>query len=104
MRKILIPGVIALCALGAVPALAQDRSPIIYNFQGNMVGVIQEPAANGDAVVLTTKATVDLGYKVIFPAATLRPRPAGGWQTSLNNEQIAFLPPVPHQFFQRSGD
>ena len=93
----------------ALPAFAQDRvqdrSPIIYNHEGNEVGVIQSVRPNGDAVVLPTQATLDLGYyNVVMSASSLRPRPRGGWETAMNNQDIAYLPPVPHRFFMPSGD
>lgn len=102
---------IPACAIGMMlltahgPVLAQDRSPIIYNLAGYEVGVIEHIKANGDALVLPTKATVDLGYyKVIMPAARLRPRARGGWETSMSIQDIQFLPPVPYRFFMPSGD
>jgi hypothetical protein len=104
MRK-LLPCAVVLCALSLAPVQAQERSPIIYNAQGNEVGVIQRNGPGGDPIVLPAKATLDLGYyDVVFPSQALRPRHAGGWETSLTNEEIAYLQPVPHQFFQRSGD
>lgn len=94
--------VLALAATSG--ARAQERSPIVYNHQGNMVGVIQSTTPNGDAIMLPTPATVGLGYyNVVMPAAMLRPRARGGWETLMNNEQIAFLPPVPPRFFMPSG-
>jgi 5-formyltetrahydrofolate cyclo-ligase len=97
---------IAVAALAAaLPVQAQDRNPIVYNHQGNEVGVIQSIKPNGDAVMLPTQATLDLGYyDVVMPATMLRPRARGGWETSMTNEDIAFLPPVPHRFFMPSGD
>jgi hypothetical protein len=85
-------------------AQAQEPSPIIYNLAGYEVGVIRDIKPNGDALVLPTKATVDLGYyNVIMPAGTLRPRARGGWETTMNIHDIAFLPPVPYRFFMPSG-
>lgn len=84
---------------------AQTRSPIVYNHQDNEVGVIQKIMPNGDALMLPTHATLGLGYyDVVMPAKQLRPRARGGWETTMTNEQIAFLPPVPHRFFMPSGD
>ena len=109
-RKSLLACAIAVAAVtSSLPALAQDqaqdRSPIIYNHEGNEVGVIQSVRPNGDAVVLPTQATLDLGYyDVVMPASSLHPRACGGWETVMNNQQIAFLPPVPHRFFMPSGD
>lgn len=55
--------------------------------------------------MLPTTATLDLGYyDVRVPQSALRPRPAGGWEIALTNQQIAYLPPVPHRFFMASGD
>jgi hypothetical protein len=106
MTKFLLRVAVALLALGFIPsARAQDRSPIVYNFRGDEVGVIQRAAPNGDAIMLPTKGTLDLGYyDVSVPSRALHPRPAGGWVTTLSNDQIAFLPPVPYRFFQPSGD
>jgi hypothetical protein len=100
---------IALALLAFVPARAdiaeQGRSPIIYNLAGYEVGVIKDLGTNGDALVLPTKATVDLGYyKVIMPAASLRPRPRGGWETGMTVHDMEFLPPVKPRFFMPSGD
>ncbi|HWY65963.1 MAG TPA: hypothetical protein VNX61_12185 [Rhizomicrobium sp.] len=100
---------IALTMLASVPARAdiaeQGRSPIIYNLEGYEVGVIEDLKTNGDALVLPTKATVDLGYyKVIMPAASLRPRSRGGWETSMTTHDMEFLPPVTPRFFMPSGD
>jgi hypothetical protein len=104
MKKLLQCAVV-LCAL-ATPALAEDeRSPIVYNLRGHMVGVIQRDAPNGDVIMLPSKATLDLGYyDVAVPRQALRPRARGGWETTLTNDQIAYLEPVPHQFFMPSGD
>jgi len=94
--------VVTLLTAGSTPA--QERSPIVYNQAGYMVGVIQDMQPNGDALVLPTKATVDLGYyNVVMPAKTLRPRARGGWETSLGIHEIQFLPPVPRRFFMPSG-
>jgi hypothetical protein len=100
---------IALTMLAVVPARAdiadQQRSPIIYNRAGYEVGVIEDLKTNGDALVLPTKATVDLGYyKVIMPATSLRPRARGGWETSMTIDEMEFLPPVTPRFFMPSGD
>jgi hypothetical protein len=99
----------ALCALAAIPAaipaVAQERSPIVWNSDDNEVGVIQRITPDGDAIMLPTGATLDLGYyDVRIPRGALRPRAAGGWEIALNNQQIAVLPPVPHQFFLASGN
>ena len=86
-------------------AAAQERSPIVYNHDGNEVGVIQKIMSNGDALMLPTKATLDLGYyDVVMPAAMLQPRDRGGWETKMTNQDIGYLPPVPHRFFMPSGD
>jgi hypothetical protein len=104
MRKLLPLCAVVLCALGTV-ARADERSPVVYNLRGHMVGVIQSTAPNGDTIMLPSKATLDLGYyDVAIPAQALRPRPAGGWETLLTNDQIAYLPPVPHRFWQASGN
>ncbi len=98
----LISGVSACAA----PAdRAQERSPIVYNLRGNEIGVIQRTKPNGDAVMLPTQGTLDLGYyDVVMPATMLRPRKHGGWETTMSDYDIAFLPPVPHRFFMPSGD
>jgi len=106
MKKLLQCAVV-LCALGSLaPALAEEeRSPIVYNLRGHMVGVIQGDAPNGDVIMLPSKATLDLGYyDVAIPRQALRPRARGGWETTLTNDQIPYLEPVPHQFFMPSGD
>ena len=108
-RKMVLTFPIALTMLASVPARAdiaeQGRSPIIYNLAGYEVGVIEDLKTNGDALVLPTKATVDLGYyKVIMPAASLRPRSRGGWETSMTVHDLEFLPPVTPRFFMPSGD
>jgi len=103
-RKLALMGAIA-ALISALPVQAQDRNPIVYNHEGNEVGVIQSIRPNGDAIMLPTQATLDLGYyDVVMPASMLRPRARGGWETTMNNQQIAFLPPVPHRFFMPSGD
>lgn len=103
--KLLLSCAAALCALTAAPAVAQERSPIVWNYNDNEVGIIQRVTSDGDFIMLPTKATLDLGYyDVRIPRAALRPRPAGGWEIALSNQQIAFLPPVPHRFFMASGD
>ncbi|HEY2011301.1 MAG TPA: hypothetical protein VGH23_20090 [Rhizomicrobium sp.] len=106
IRKILFASATSLAALAAAaPVQAEDHSPIVYNRAGNEVGVIQAIKPNGDAVMLPTQATLDLGYyDVTMPAASLKPRERGGWMTTMNNEQIAFLPPVSRRFFMPSGD
>jgi hypothetical protein len=113
-RKTVLAFPIALTMLAFVPARADiadaniadgARSPIIYNLAGYEVGVIEDLRTNGDALVLPTKATVDLGYyKVIMPAASLRPRGRGGWETSMTTHDMEFLPPVAPRFFMPSGD
>lgn len=104
-RKILLACAIALTALAARPIQAQEHNPIVYNHQGNEVGVIQHIMSNGDAIMLPTQATLGLGYyDVVMPRAMLRPRARGGWETLMSNRQIAFLQPVPHRFFMPSGD
>ena len=88
-----------------MPAAAQVRSPIVYNHDGNEVGVIQKVMPNGDALMLPTQATLDLGYyDVVMPATKFHPRDRGGWETKLTNQDIAYLPPVPHRFFMPSGN
>lgn len=106
IRKILFASATSLAALAAAaPVQAEDHNPIVYNLAGNEVGVIQSTRPNGDAIMLPTQATVDLGYyDVTMPAASLKPRERGGWVTTMNNEQIAFLPPVHPRFFMPSGD
>ena len=95
----------ATTAVAAPAAQAQERSPIVYNLRGDEVGVIQSIKPNGDAVVLPTQMTLDLGYyNVVMPATSLRPRERGGWETTMSDHDIAFLPPVPHRFFMPSGD
>ena len=105
-KKPLLSCAVALAVLTAIPAArGQQRSPIVYNRQGNEVGVIQSLKPNGDAVMLPTKATLDLGYyDVVMPAGKLRPRERGGWDSLMSNDDIAFLPPVPPRFFMPSGD
>jgi hypothetical protein len=96
-------GLVVLCNSGC----AQVNSPdsIIYNQSGNEVGVIQRETQNGSFVVLPTAGTLDLGYyDIILSSASLRRRSAGGWVTSLNNEQIASVPPSTERYWQASGD
>jgi len=113
-RKTVLAFPIALAIFAVAPARADTadanianggRSPIIYNRAGYEVGVIEDIKTNGDALVLPTKATVDLGYyKVIMPAASLRPRFRGGWETTMTTHDMEFLPPVTTRFFMPSGD
>ena len=104
-NKFVRPGMAALLAFAAIStAQGQERSPIVYNHQGNEVGVIQRTRPNGDAVMLPTQATLGLGYyDVVMPARMLNPRDGGGWETSMSNQAIAFLPPVTKRFFMPSG-
>jgi hypothetical protein len=102
-RKILSACITAFVVVTAA-AGANARSPIVYNHQGNEVGVIQGIEPNGDALMMPTRMVLDLGfYNVMMPAAMLKPRARGGWETLMNNEQMAFLPPVPYRFFMPSG-
>jgi len=103
MVKRLFPSFALILGM-VIPAQAQERSPIIYNLKGYEVGVILDMKPNGDALVLPTKGTLDLGYyNVVIPGAALRPRSRGGWQTNLRDQDIAFLPPVTPRFFMPSG-
>ena len=90
----------------AVPAdQAQGRSPVVYNLRGNEIGVIQGIKPGGDVVMLPTQGTLDLGYYgVVMPATMLRPRERGGWETTMSDHDIAFLPPVPYRLFMPSGE
>lgn len=98
---------LAAALLAATPVFAQGfadalrgRNPIIYNANENEVGVIQRPArieGVESAVVLPTQKYLDLGYyDIAIPAWALKPRPAGGWYTSLSNQQLASLPALGH--------
>ena len=104
-RKFLSACTIVLTLAVAISsAQGRERSPIVYNRQGNEVGVIQQIQPNGDALMQPTRMALDLGYyDVVVPAAMLKPRARGGWETLLNNEEMAFLPPVPYKFFMPSG-
>lgn len=104
--KTLLTCPIALTVLMAISAAqAQERSPIVYNLQGYEVGVIENIKPGGDALMLLTNAKLGLAYsKVNMPATTLRPRTRGGWETTMSDYDIAFLPPVPYRFFMPSGD
>lgn len=97
----------AALALTATAAAAQSfpeavraRNPIIYNGQENEVGVIRHTiriAGQDSAVVLPTQKYLDLGYyDIAIPAWALKPRPAGGWYTSLSNKQLAEIPALGH--------
>ena len=104
-RKTLLTIPIVTSVLMAVSgAWAEERSPVIYNLAGYQVGVIDSIKPNGDALVLPTKANIDLGYyKVIFPADRIRPRTRGGWETTMTISDIQYLPPEPYRFFTPSG-
>jgi hypothetical protein len=103
-RTVLKAGAIALVLAAISAAQAQERNPIVYNLRGNEVGVIESRKPNGDAIMLPTPGTLGLGYyDVVMPATVLRPRARGGWETSMSNEAIAFLPPIPRRFFMPSG-
>jgi hypothetical protein len=106
MSRKFLSACMTVLALAAAISTAQggERSPIVYNHQGNEVGVIQQLQPNGDALMQPTRMALDLGYyNVVMPAAMLKPRARGGWETSMSNEEMAFLPPVPYRFFMPSG-
>jgi len=103
-RNALKAGAVALVLAALSAAQAQERNPIVYNQRGDEVGVIQFMKPNGDAIMLPTPKILGLGYyNVVMPATLLRPRARGGWETSMSNEAIAFLPPIPPRFFMPSG-
>jgi hypothetical protein len=105
-RKVLLAVPIATGVLTAVSGAwaAEERSPVVYNLAGYQVAVIDSIKPNGDALVLPTKANIDLGYyKVVFPADRIRPRARGGWETTLTISEIQYLPPDPYRFFTPSG-
>lgn len=104
-KSIFLPAILILTSFAPCAAQAQERSPIVYNHQGNEVGVIQRLRPNGDVVMLPSKGTLDLGYyDVVMPARMLIPRSRGGWESLMSNQDIAFLPPFPYRFFMPSGE
>jgi len=103
-RNALKVGAVALMLAASSAAQAQDRNSIVYNRRGDEVGVIEIMKPNGDAIMLPTPKVLGLGYyDVVMPAIVLKPRARGGWETSMSNEAIAFLPPIPPRFFMPSG-
>jgi len=85
----------------------RDRSPIIYNFKGQEVAVIQRPTSRGGEpgfIVQPTQKYLGLGYyNIAIPASALRPRARGGWVTSITNDEFPNIPPTPPRFFRSSG-
>jgi hypothetical protein len=66
----------------------ETRNSIVWNSMENEVAVIKGPSQRfGETflVVHPTKKFSGLGrYQVVMPKATLRPRPKGGWYTSVS--------------------
>lgn len=104
MRKLLfVLSAFAVLLLVSTEALA--RSPIIWNSQGNEVGVIQRFNPDGSVIMLPSRKILGMGnFDVVMKSENLKPRAGGGWQTDLNLDQMAFLPPPnPHRFWMPSG-
>lgn len=109
MRKIVL-GALGFVALSSV-ALAFEsheaaRNSIIWNRMENQVAVIKGPSRHGAEflVVHPTKKFSGLGrYQVVMPKDSLRPRPKGGWYTSITIDELPYLPPELPQYFQPSG-
>ena len=102
MRKSLLA--FPALVLAALTFGAAERSPIVYNFQGYEVGVIQYFTPDGAAIMQPTVKTLGLGqYNVAIRHEDLRPRARGGWETDLTNDEIAYIPPVTRRFFMASG-
>ncbi|MBA2682427.1 MAG: hypothetical protein H0U76_29045 [Ktedonobacteraceae bacterium] len=85
----------------------ETRNSITWNSMEIEVAVIKGPSqrfGENYLVVHPTKKFSGLGrYQVVMPKATLRPRPKGGWYTSVSIDALPFLPPEIPQFFQPSG-
>ncbi len=113
--RILLPAIVLALILPAEAQSFRDavatRNPIIWNSQENEVGVIHGVTSRGGetaAIVQPTQKFIDLGYyDIAIPASALRPRPRGGWYTSIPTDQLANIPPYTEsgrpRFFQRSG-
>ena len=86
-------------------AMAEGRNSVIYNPDGNEVGVLRHFSRDGMAIMHPSSKTLGMGYYNVFIAQQdLRPRAKGGWVTDLTLDQIAYLPPVnPHRFWMPSG-
>jgi len=83
----------------------ESRSPIIYNPNGNEVGVLTRFTPDGMAIMIPSRTTLGMGnYSVVLSQQNLKPRTKGGWVTDLTLDQIAYLPPVnPQRFWMPSG-
>ncbi len=83
----------------------EGRNPIIYNPNGNEVGVLTRLTPDGTAIMIPSRTTLGMGnYSVVLSQQNLKPRAKGGWVTDLTLDQIAYLPPVnPNRFWMPSG-
>lgn len=92
-------------ALALPGIMVEGRNPIIYNPNGNEVGVLKRFMPGGLAVMQPSRKTLGMGhYDVVLSQQNLKPRAKGGWLTDLTIDQIAYLPPVnPRRFWMPSG-
>jgi len=75
--------------------MARGRNPVIYNSNGNEVGVLKRFTPDGMAIMDPSRKTLGMGYyKVVMAQQDLKPRAKGGWETDLTLDQIAYLPPA----------
>lgn len=108
-KTLLALSAFAVLLLITTEALAMNttlgRNPIVYNPNGNEVGVLRRFIPGGMAIMHPSSKTLGMGYyNVIIAQQDLRPRAGGGWATDLTLDQIAYLPPVsPQHFWMPSG-
>ena len=112
-KTLLVLSAFAVLLLITTEALADNpfditvggRNPIIYNPQGNEVGVLKHFGPGGIAIMQPSRRTLGMGhYDVVLSQQNLKPRARGGWLTDLTIDQIAYLPPVnPRRFWMPSG-
>src|SRR5579863_4956265 len=59
----------------------EGRSPIIYNPNGNEVGVLTRLTPDGMAIMIPSRTTLGMGnYSVVLSQQNLKPRAKGGWE------------------------
>jgi len=86
MKKLLC--LAAFCAIATV--VEADNSPIVYNRAGDEIGLIARH--RDDKVVLLPQPRTGIGQEaLLIPASAVKPRPEGGWITSLTVDQLGHM-------------